>query len=85
MGHAFSEIYIHLVFSTYKRRLYLHKEFRERVFAYMARILDQLGAKVQIIGGIEDHVHLLFRLPKQVALSLIIMKVKANSDRKSVV
>ncbi|MFZ1730654.1 MAG: IS200/IS605 family transposase [Bacteroidota bacterium] len=81
MAHAFSDIYIHLTFSTYRRHLYLGKDARDFIFPYMIGIMNNLNAPVLRIGGADEHVHILFRMPKDRTLMELIMKVKANSSR----
>jgi putative transposase len=81
MAHSLSQVFIHLNFSTDCRRLYLDKEIRDRVFPYIAGILKNLQASVLKIGGADEHIHILFRLPKDISLMQIIMKVKSNSSR----
>ena len=59
----------------------LHKETRDSIFPFIAGILKNLRAHMLQIGGTDDHVHILFRMPKDIALMQIIMKIKANSSR----
>jgi REP element-mobilizing transposase RayT len=81
MAQSLSDIYIHLTFSTYLRRLHLDMESRNNVFAYINGIMKNLHAAVLQIGGVEDHIHILFRLPKDIALMDIIRNVKGSSSK----
>jgi putative transposase len=51
-----------------------------RLYAYMAGILANLDSHATQIGGVEDHVHVLFRLSKNKSLVEVIQKLKSNSS-----
>src|SRR5258707_5673145 len=67
MPQALSAVYIHLVFSTKARRPFLRdKALRESLHAYMGAISKRLECIPLIVGGAEDHVHLLCRLSRTI-------------------
>ena len=81
MSQSLVQIYIHLVFSTKDRRPFLQdKELREATHAYLAGIFKNLDSPALIIGGVEDHVHVSFRLGKQRKISDIVREVKRDSS-----
>jgi REP element-mobilizing transposase RayT len=47
----------------------------------MSGVLRNVGCESLSVGGVEDHVHLSFRLATNVSLSETIRKVKANSSK----
>ena len=61
------QLLYHVVFSTKNRKPYLTDGFREQVFAYMAGAAKQLDGFALKIGGYDDHVHLLVRIPAKIA------------------
>jgi putative transposase len=64
MPQSLTKLYIHLVFTTKQRELLLLRPFRERVHAYLATVLNNLDSSAKTIGGMSDHVHILFRMSK---------------------
>jgi REP element-mobilizing transposase RayT len=52
-------LHYHLVFSTKDRIAYIHRDWRDRLHAYMGGIVRDLGGVPESIGGVEDHVHML--------------------------
>ena len=60
MANTFSKINIHLVFAVKNRESLLPHEYLPRIHAYIAQTLRNLGHFPIIVGGIEDHVHILF-------------------------
>jgi len=62
MAHTFSNILIHVVFSTKERRPIIHDAFRERLWAYMGGVAKNEFGRARAIGGTQDHVHALLSL-----------------------
>jgi REP-associated tyrosine transposase len=81
MSHSFSNLLTHIIFSTKGRRNLLSSDLRARLFPYMGGILREIKCKPIIIGGIEDHVHLLIELSTNDSVAKIMSSLKANSSR----
>jgi putative transposase len=64
MAHAFSRNHTHLVFSTKDRRDTIAKESQPQLWAYLAGICKNYEMIALAIGGAENHVHILFHLPR---------------------
>jgi REP element-mobilizing transposase RayT len=72
---------IHLVYSTEHHRPWLAKDHRDGLFAYQAGIFKEWDSPALAIGGAEDHVHTLFALSKNHALSKVVEEVKKGSSK----
>jgi REP element-mobilizing transposase RayT len=81
MAHTFTNLLTHVVFSTSERRPFLSETMRPDAHAYIGGILKQLRSLPVAIGGTSDHVHLLIRLPADVAVADCLRVVKTNSSR----
>jgi REP element-mobilizing transposase RayT len=81
MAHTYTSLLIHVVFSTSGRAPLLTDAIRLDVHAYLGGILRELDAIPIAIGGTADHVHLLTRLPANLALADCMRIVKTNSSR----
>jgi len=81
MGQSLVQIYVHLIFSTKDRQRFLADDgLRERTHAYLAGICRHQESPAVIVGGAEDHVHVLCRLGKQTAVSDLIRELKRDSS-----
>lgn len=81
MGQSLVQIYVHLVFSTKSREPFLHNsEQRDRLHAYLAGVCKNQRSPALIIGGVEDHVHLLCRLGKTIDVAKLIRELKKDSS-----
>lgn len=81
MANTYTQIYIHVVFAVQERACTIKKEWKEELFKYISGIMKNQGVKLLAIGGVEDHVHILFALNPKIALSDLIRDVKANSSK----
>ncbi len=81
MAHTFTNLLVHVVFSTSGRRPLLTNAIRNDIHAYLGGILRELQALPVMIGGTADHVHILTRMPANVAVADCLRVVKTNSSR----
>ena len=81
MAHTYTSLLIHVIFSTSGRTPLLTDAIRLDVHAYLGGILRELDAVPIAIGGTADHVHLLTRLPANLALADCLRIAKTNSSR----
>ena len=81
MAQSLSQILIHAIFSTKDRRPFLRDQaLREEMHRYLGGILKKLDCKPQIIGGVEDHVHLLFSFTRTETLADVMKETKRSSS-----
>ena len=81
MTKSFNKVYIHAVWSTKHRRRILSQKFEARLHAFIIQQFESMGCTVQAINNVEDHMHVLFHLSRDVALSEVIKQVKGASSR----
>jgi putative transposase len=80
MPHTYTAVLVHAVFATGDRRRLLTADLRPRLHAYLGGVLRASGAHPVVVGGVEDHVHLLFDLPPTTAVADILRILKTNSS-----
>jgi putative transposase len=80
MAHTYTNLLVHVVFSTKDRAPFLDTGLRQRLFPYLGGIVRELGGQALQINGPADHVHILALLPARISLSELVGKVKANSS-----
>jgi putative transposase len=82
MPQSLSQLYVHLIFSTKHREPMLLSPVRESLHAYLAAVLNNQDCPALKIGGMSDHVHALFRLSKNLALSKIVEELWDSRRRR---
>jgi|SRR5579862_2083052 len=81
MSQSLALLYVHLVFSTKGRKPFLaDKGMRAELWSVIGGIANHLGSQSLIVGGTEDHVHILARQSKTVAPADWIRDLKSNSS-----
>ncbi|MCE9534684.1 MAG: IS200/IS605 family transposase [Planctomycetes bacterium] len=81
MPQSLSAIYVHLIFSTKNRERLIHPEIEEDLRKYLAGILRKLDSPMICSGGVEDHIHILFRLGRRQSISEIVEELKTGSSK----
>ena len=82
MPQSLVQIYVHLVYSTKHRKPFLKdKGFRDRTQSYLAGIANGLNCQALIVGGTEDHVHILCRLGKNIEIANLVRDLKRDSSK----
>jgi REP element-mobilizing transposase RayT len=81
MPQSLAKIIAHTVFSTKDRRPFLRdKPLREELHRYLGCVLTNLDCQPVIIGGVEDHVHILSTLARTCAAAEMVKEVKRGSS-----
>jgi REP element-mobilizing transposase RayT len=81
MAHTFTSLLTHVTFSTHGRAPLIVDAIRADLHSYLGGILRELHATPIAIGGTTDHVHLLTRLPADLAVADCLRVIKTNSSR----
>jgi REP element-mobilizing transposase RayT len=72
---------VHIVFSTKERLPWITPEIAPRLHAYIGGIIKGSEAVPIIVGGIDDHVHILGGLRSKHRLDYFVRDVKADSSK----
>jgi putative transposase len=80
MPSTHAALYYHAVFSTKNRERWFDAEFQPKLHAYLGGSVNQLNAQSLIVGGVEDHVHLLCSMKTTENVADLIRQLKAVSS-----
>ncbi len=69
MPHTFTNLLVHVVFSTRHREPLIFETFRKRLWAYMGGLAKEEFGLAMIIGGTDNHIHGLLSLRPDVSVS----------------
>jgi REP element-mobilizing transposase RayT len=81
MPQSLGQIYVHLVFSTKDRTPWINDALKPKLHAYLAGALAAIDCPALVVGGMPDHVHLLFRLSRTVTLADVVKESKVESSK----
>jgi hypothetical protein len=80
MASTYLSLHYHVVFSTKHREPLIHQSILPRLHEYLGGIIRGLGGFPQEVGGVADHVHLLFGLKATATLSDFMRELKKASS-----
>lgn len=81
MGQSLVQNYLHIVFSTKHRQPLIHPPVEQELYAYLGGICNRLECPTLIVGGYTDHIHILCRLSKKIALMKLMEALKSHSSK----
>lgn len=80
MRAPWTEVYLHLVWSTWRRQPFITPNLKQRLYGSLAHHCAELGADVIAIGGMPDHVHVFVRMPATISISEFVRRLKGASS-----
>ncbi len=81
MPGTYTQILLHVVFSTKHREPWITTDLAERLYPYLGGIIRAEKGALYDIGGVADHVHLFLRWRPDASISDLMRTVKSRSSR----
>lgn len=81
MPNTYTQIHIHGVFAVQNRISLISDTWKEELYKYITGIVQHNGHKLLSIGGMPDHVHLMFGLRPVQSISDLMQDIKGSSSK----
>lgn len=81
MAQSLSKIYLHIIFHIKTTSPRIREVDLERVHAYIGQLVNEASCIHIWANGVEDHVHILCMLGREVTVAHLLEEVKRNSSR----
>ena len=81
MAQSLCKIYLHVIFHVKTDSPKVADAHLERLHSYIGQLVNETGCKVIRVGGMGDHVHILFLLSRNENVAHLVEEVKRNSSR----
>ncbi len=81
MAQSLSKLFVHIIFHIKNYNCQIRKLEKDELFAYMASIIKDNESIPILINGVEDHVHILCIMSKNISLARIVEEIKLHSSR----
>ena len=81
MPGTYSQMLLHVVFSTKQREPWITPGVAERLYPYIGCIIRTEKGTLYEIGGVEDHIHMYFRWRPSGSVSDLMRTIKARSSK----
>jgi putative transposase len=80
LPHTYVSELVHCVFSTKHRRNLIASEVQPELWAFLGGVARKNGFKALMVGGTENHVHILISLPATLPVAKAMQLVKGASS-----
>jgi REP element-mobilizing transposase RayT len=80
MANTYTSLHYHVIFSTKNRERWITPAIEHRVWEYLGGIARENDLTPKIIGGVDDHIHLLFSMPPNITVSEALKRIKGGSS-----
>ena len=81
MPQSLSSVLVHLVFSTKNREPYITPQIETELYPYMATIFREQKSPTLAIGGVSDHLHVLFSLARVISIAEVVEAIKTSTSK----
>ena len=81
MSQSLSKLYVHAIFHVKNNECLIRPEDEEELYAYIGGVIKLSKSIPIIINGIENHIHVLCIMSKNICLADLMEDIKRNSSR----
>lgn len=80
MANTYKRILLHIVFAVKRREALLQKEWRGRLFEYIAGIINERKHYSYAVNGHFDHIHIFFDYKGHELIEDLVREIKKSSN-----
>lgn len=81
MAHSHTSCLYHCIFSTKNRKPFINDELQPRLWEYFGGIAKQNKMTALIVGGAEDHAHVLLKIPSTMSIAKAVQLINGGSSK----
>lgn len=81
MANTYTQLHIQVVFAVQNRDSLIHTDWEDSLHRYITGIIQNHEHKVLQINGMSDHIHILFGMRPDQALSDLMKQIKQDSTK----
>lgn len=81
MGQSLVKTYLHIIFSTKYRKPMITEDIENELYHYLGGICKNLDCQPVKVGGYINHVHILCRLSRNIAIAKLLQEIMSNSSK----
>ena len=81
MPQSLSQIYLHIIFSTKYREPNIDEDIESELHAYIGGTCKELDCIAIKVGGYYDHIHIICKLSRKIAVMKLLEEIKKNSSK----
>lgn len=75
-----ARVYLHVIFSTKDRAPLIGDDWRDELYQVLGGLANNLGCQSLLVGGMADHVHMLFQLGRTIIIADAVGTIISSSS-----
>ena len=80
MAQSLSKVFVHIVYHVKTTSVKIREEDENDLFAYIGDVIKSNGSIPIVMNGMDDHIHILCVLSKNIALADLMQEIKGKSS-----
>lgn len=81
MSQSLYKLYVHIIFHIKYNSVEIRQTDKNKLYAYISSVIKSNESIPIIINGIENHIHILCVMSKNIALAKLVEEIKRHSSR----
>ena len=81
MSQSLSKLYVHAIFHVKNNQILIRREHDKELYTYIGGVIKLSKSIPIIINGVENHIHVLCIMSKNIRLADLMEDIKRNSSR----
>ncbi len=81
MTNTYTQIHLQIVFAVKYREGAIRSSWKNELYKYITKIIQNNGHKMICINGMPDHIHILIGVRPAQSISELLREVKSNSSK----
>lgn len=81
MAQSLSKLYLHIIFHIKNSSVLILKEDKKDLYAYIGSIINDNNSIPIQINGMDNHLHILCVMSKNISLAKLVEEIKRHSSR----
>ncbi len=81
MPQSLACVLVHIVFSTKNRKRWLDVSLEQELHPYVGAICKNVNSPALIVGGTDDHIHILSSLSRTLSIAELVKEIKTSSSK----
>ena len=82
--HQYLSLHVHLVWTVKQRQSLISVEVQAWMWPLLAHKTRDLGSQFVVVGGVQDHVHVLTELPATLSVSELVRRLQRRLQQDRV-
>ena len=81
MAQSLSKVFVHIIYHVKTTSVKIREEDENELYAFIGDVIKSNDSIPIVMNGMDDHVHILLVISKNIALAKLVQEIKGKSSR----